>query len=177
MSAKEAVPLIALGVATGGVGFAAAGAMGASTLAAASAGLLAGSAVLQGVAGASAAKAQENEAKLRRQAEATQKAANDLARERKVRSTLSAQRAAFAAGGVDFSSGSAAGIAQQTQADAALEAQQEAVASGVRQSIFGLNAKSAKTAGTFSLVGGLFNAGGSIVSQASRNQKRGGSDE
>lgn len=164
MSAKEAVPLIALGVATGGVGFAAAGALGASTAAATAAGLAAGSFVLQGVAGASAAKAQENEAKLRRQAEATEQASRELATQRKLRSVQQAQRAAFAAGGISLSSGTPVFQASQAATEAATQTSQERVASGTRQSIFGLNAKSARTAGTLSLVGGLFKAGSSVAS-------------
>lgn len=163
MSAKEALPLIALGVATGGAGFAAAGALGASSTAAAVAGFGAASTVLQGVAGASAAKAQRNEARLRQQAERTQQAANEVATERKLRAVQQAQRAAFAAGGVSLSSGTPAIFGAQAASEAGKEISQGRVASGTRQSIFNLNAKSANTAATFSLVGGLVGAGGKIA--------------
>lgn len=164
MSAKEAVPLIALGVATGGAGFAAAGALNASTAVATAAAFGAGSAVLQGVAGASAAKARENEAKLRRQSEATQQASNELATERKLRAVQSAQRAAFAAGGISTSSGTPMFAASQAASEAGKQTSQERVASGTRQSIFGLNASSARTAGTLSLIGGFTKAGQQVAS-------------
>lgn len=189
MSAKEIIPLVAFGVATGGAGFAlagagAAGAAGAAggglfsagNIALASAGISGLAAVGQGIAGLSAANAQATQAKLQRTAEATQKATEDLSRERSLRSVLSAQRAQFAAGGVSLGSGTVQQIGAQSIADAGREASSAERASGVRQAIFGINAKSAKTAGLLSLTGGILQGAGTVGKGVATRKQIGGDE-
>ncbi len=181
-STKDLVTLAAVGIASGGAGFAlapagaAAGAattgvvtsavplgaslgasvFTASNLAIAAGGLSAASSIFSGISAAGAAKSQQAQAELQQSAERTQQAAEDLARQRRLRAVQSAQRAAFGASGALGASG--LNIEAQSIAEAGLEAQQSGAASGVRQGVFGLNARSAGRAATKSLITGLASA-------------------
>ena len=161
------LPMVAIGVATGGVGLVAAGAGGAAlagmtatqTMMAGTAALSAGSQLYGGAMQSAAYKVEEAQARLKQKAVNTEQAIKDAARSRNLANIISSQRATTAARGISLGIGTPLQIEQVDTAKAMKQSSIEQAGSRVRSGILGLSAKSASNAAKSSLVGGILKAG------------------
>lgn len=126
--------------------------------------------VAQFKVGLDAAKAEEiasreraAELKLRAQQERTQKALGDVDRERLARRTLASQRAAFASGGVEFSTGTALRIQEETAGIINREERLSGLQSNLTVSNLNRQARSELQAGRFRAGARRFGAGISLI--------------
>lgn len=110
-----------------------------------------------------AAKAQADQLSLQMQAERTQAAAENEARQRRLRSVLATQNAIFGGSNVDMTTGSPVTIAQDSVAQTALQQNQAMLSSSVRQSMYGMQSSDILSAGRYGLIGGVLNGAQSVA--------------